>query len=178
MKVPTSVPNLRTGLSAVIAGLLVLIAGGEMTGKVHLGWERVPIQGLYHEGGHAYEATIGSPRWSSINGSSRAVILESGVPLGPGNTSHDDIRRAGGGRYSFWGGNIYLSASDYSDPRVNGRPYEAWGPGPYSTWLRVALLLALLAAGVAASHRTASLVIPKNVTPGSDTDSSWNPRRS
>ena len=125
MKLPASVPDLRTGLSAVIAGLLVVAAWGEMTGKVHLGWERVPIQGLNHEGGQAYGAMIGSPRWSSISGSSPAVVLESGVPLGPGNTSHDDIRRAGGGRYSFGEGKIYLSASDNSDPRVNGRPYEA-----------------------------------------------------
>ncbi len=146
MKSPAWGPALLRGLGPIIAGFLLLAAWAEMTGQLHLGWMRVPIQGIYDDGGHAYEGPLGSARWSSIDGPSRAVVLELGVPLGPGNSVHDDIRKGGGGRYSFWGDNIYLSASDNSDPRRNGRPYEAWGPGPYSTPLRVALFVLALAA--------------------------------
>ena len=91
----------------------------------------MPIRGIYDEHGKAYEAPMGTDRWSSIDGASRALVLEEGLPLGPGNAPHNDIRKLGGGRFSFWGDNVYLSASDNSDPRKNGRPYEAWGPGPY-----------------------------------------------
>jgi radical SAM protein with 4Fe4S-binding SPASM domain len=50
-------------------------------------------------------------------------LLEDGKPLGPGKSLHDEIRRQGGGRFSVWGEQLYMSASDNSDPRHNGRTY-------------------------------------------------------
>lgn len=55
---------------------------------------------------------------------SSARIFENGRLLGPGHTVHEDIRRNGGGRYSHWQESLYLSTSDGSDPRTNGRRYE------------------------------------------------------
>lgn len=52
------------------------------------------------------------------------MVLEDGVPLGPGNARHDDIRTRGGGRFSFWYDYVYFSSSDNTDPRTNGRRYE------------------------------------------------------
>ena len=146
MKGPARAPALLAGLSALIAFILLLAAWGELSGTSHLGWVRVPVQGVRHEGGHAYLAGLPSARWSSIDAPSRALVLEAGRPLGPGNAAHDDIRKHGGGRFSFWGDTLYLSASDNSDPAGNGRPYEAWGPGPHADELRALLFLLTLAA--------------------------------
>jgi hypothetical protein len=52
------------------------------------------------------------------------VLLEDGVPLPHPHCPHDEIRRLGRGRYSHWGGLVYLAASDNSDPRSNGRSYR------------------------------------------------------
>lgn len=54
---------------------------------------------------------------------SRAVLSEDGRPLGPPNAAHSEIRSQGGGAYSHWGTGLYLSSSDGSDPRENGRRY-------------------------------------------------------
>jgi len=56
------------------------------------------------------------------------VLSENGQPLGPAHVSHADIRREGRGRYSHWNQAIWFSASDNSDPRSNGRVYEARFP--------------------------------------------------
>jgi SAM-dependent methyltransferase len=48
---------------------------------------------------------------------------EDGMPLGPGHTIHERIAALGHGRYSHWGGTLFFSASDNSDPRRNGRRY-------------------------------------------------------
>lgn len=56
-------------------------------------------------------------------------LYEDGIPLGPAHTLHADIRAQGGGRFSHWGGSLYFSASDNSDPRVNGRRYAIGAPG-------------------------------------------------
>ena len=70
---------------------------------------------------------------------SRLTLHEDGRPLGPAQASHDRVRAAGGGAFSHWCGHLWFSTSDGSDPRTNGRRYEArapWTPGP--TWLYLA----------------------------------------
>src|SRR5262249_9402357 len=52
-------------------------------------------------------------------------LFENGVELGPPHIVHDRLRERGGGRFSFWAGTLYFSASDNTDPRVNGRGYTA-----------------------------------------------------
>ena len=56
---------------------------------------------------------------------SRLLLLENGTHLGPSHSDHDDIAARGGGAYSHWGTSIYVSTSDNSDPRTNGRRYQA-----------------------------------------------------
>ncbi len=51
------------------------------------------------------------------------TIEEDGIPLGPAESLHEDIRQLGGGRFSIWGGHAYFSASDGSDCNQNGRNY-------------------------------------------------------
>jgi hypothetical protein len=61
--------------------------------------------------------TMAAPRASD------AVLLEDGKPLGPPHSVHDDIRKLGAGRYSFWYRTLYFSTADNSDPRADGHAY-------------------------------------------------------
>jgi hypothetical protein len=134
------------GVALTSLGLLLALAAALVsTGQLRAGWQRLPIgEGLIHEIGFAYQAPLGTDRLTSHLHPSAAVILENGRELGPGNAQHGDIRTSGAGRFSFWGDWVYLSASDNSDPRVNGRVYVAYGPGPATPY--VAPLAGVLAA--------------------------------
>ena len=78
-----------------------------------------------HNNGFGYTARTKGLGLSSHKRPSTAVLLENGIPLpGPANAVHDEIRNLGNGRYSFWFGKVYFSASDNSDPRTNGRLYS------------------------------------------------------
>jgi hypothetical protein len=55
------------------------------------------------------------------------LLLEDGNILGTGHDRHVEIFTLGQGRYSFWKGLLYFSASDNSDPNTNGRRYEVAG---------------------------------------------------
>jgi hypothetical protein len=56
------------------------------------------------------------------------ILLEDGVPLRPGHSSHQTIRERGSGAFSHWQGGLYFSTSDNSDPATNGRSYVAVVP--------------------------------------------------
>ena len=55
-------------------------------------------------------------------------LFEDGVEIGPGRSTHADVRRFGAGRFSHWGNKIYFSSSDGSPPESNGRTYQALIP--------------------------------------------------
>jgi hypothetical protein len=99
-------------------------------GEIVLSWQRLPVRSVIHEGGFCYLANHGRIWMSSHKRPSPARILEDGVPLGPGNAVHEDIRKIGNGRFSFWYDCLYFSSSDNSDPRSNGRKYELLWPTP------------------------------------------------
>src|SRR5262249_24740104 len=46
------------------------------------------------------------------------------VPLGPAHTKPEDVAAFGQGRYVHWGGVLFFSASDNSDPNSNDRSYK------------------------------------------------------
>ncbi|ETZ21724.1 hypothetical protein N824_26170 [Pedobacter sp. V48] len=50
-------------------------------------------------------------------------VFEDGKELGPAHSSAADIRNIGKGRFCHWLTSVYISASDNSDPRTNGRKY-------------------------------------------------------
>jgi hypothetical protein len=52
-------------------------------------------------------------------------LMEDNRPLGPAHTLHDEIRTQGKGRYSHWRQDLWFSTSDNTDPRTNGRRYDA-----------------------------------------------------
>jgi hypothetical protein len=51
-------------------------------------------------------------------------LFENGCCLSDGHHAQRTIFGEGRGRYSFWGGYLYFSTSDGSDPNANGRVYE------------------------------------------------------
>lgn len=51
-------------------------------------------------------------------------LYEDGHELPYPHRPHGEIEQIGKGRYSHWGGNLYFSTSDNSDPRSNGRYYS------------------------------------------------------
>jgi SAM-dependent methyltransferase len=55
---------------------------------------------------------------------SRLMLYEDGKPLGLAHSSHEDIRSYGLGRFCHWGGELYFSASDSTNPNINGRKYS------------------------------------------------------
>lgn len=75
------------------------------------------------DGGHAFVAEL-PPLPSDLDSVSLLELSEDGVPLPMPRALHEDIRDLGQGRYSHWGGSLYLSTSDNSDPRMNGRTYS------------------------------------------------------
>lgn len=58
-------------------------------------------------------------------------VYEDGVPLGPAQALHADVRSLGNGRYSHWlfdgAPMVMFSTSDNSNPNENGRRYEFRG---------------------------------------------------
>lgn len=81
-------------------------------------------------GGHAYTVRLPFTIRSDRDGVSPLVVLEDGRPLPHAHALHDAIRTEGNGRYSHWDDVLYLSASDGSDIRSNGREYSVSAPLP------------------------------------------------
>ena len=95
--------------------------------------ENTIIQGVLdlsnskHDGGYALlikRAISKTPGDNSEQPQESSIrLFEDGVEIGPAHSTHQDIRSGGKGRFSHWGSDIYLSASDNTDPRTNGRRY-------------------------------------------------------
>ena len=84
------------------------------------------LERFKRERGNCWYARLpdGFPMGDSLTDSeSSTLVLEDTRALGPGHSTHDDIRVKGRGLYSHWGPWLYLSTSDNSDPNTNGRAY-------------------------------------------------------
>lgn len=96
----------------------------------------IPPDSIRHEQGNCYIASMdfGEEGDKFTGNKSMLVLYENGKPLGPPRSAHAQIRETGRGRYSHWTReSLYFSASDNTDPRTNGRTYEAASANPRST---------------------------------------------
>ncbi len=96
----------------------------------------IPKEDFRHEQGFCYIASMdfGEEGDKFNGGTSQLVVFEDGKRLGPPHSLHRDIREKGEGRYSHWTREaLYMSASDNTDPRANGRKYEVASTNPHST---------------------------------------------
>ena len=131
--------------AAVISGALTMVLSLASLG-VHLirigrwqfAWHEIAISQIVPEYGYAFQAPNDHPELSAHQRPSPAALLENGVPLGPSNAQHADIRSLGRGRFSIWNQYIYFSSSDLSDPRANGRRYTIRYP-PLDHWAAIVL---------------------------------------
>lgn len=121
---------------------LTLLAFGGLLAGLHAGEPRqtkrvpLPSAAFNHELGFCYIAGMdfGEDGDRESGNQSGLVVYEDGKPLGPAHALHADIRTQGQGRYSHWTRNgLYMSASDNSDPRTNGRKYEVASTNPDNT---------------------------------------------
>ena len=116
---------------------------------VPLSWSEQSITGWRPSSGHAFVAPLHT-MWMSrhVVGESPAQVLENDVPLACDNIPPPLVAERGGGRFMLADGNVYVSASDNSDPRTNGRRYAIRWPTPPPVRFEIALALcALLALG-------------------------------
>lgn len=124
---------------AVLFWVILTLIQVHGKGGIAVFWEKKAIVHFRHELGFAYQAPLGVDWMSSHDGPSPAMVFENGIPLGPANALHDDIRKIGHGRFSFWHDTLYLSTTDNSDPRSNNRNYEVYWPKPIPRFVRRAI---------------------------------------
>jgi hypothetical protein len=132
---------LNRGLAALstlaVSGYLILVGGWLVAtrrigppgfGRILLARLRrgyaARLDGMRHQSGHCFVASVPGHLLSDRESTSRLRLYEDGRQLGPGHSTHEEIRRLGGGRFSHWGTDLLFSSSDNSDPSRNGRRYE------------------------------------------------------
>lgn len=81
-----------------------------------------------HRGGYSWIADL-PPHWADGDDvrnpqRSRLMLFEDDIPVGFSHQTHADIEAHGGGRYSHWKDTLIFSATDNSDPNLNGRRYS------------------------------------------------------
>ena len=78
-----------------------------------------------NQGGYVAEMSELKDRANGPNNpaASSLIVYEDGKPMGPPHAPFDEIRKIGKGRYNHWENVVFFTASDNTDPRVNGRRY-------------------------------------------------------
>jgi len=103
--------------------------------------KKVELITINANSGYAYHVHLEHSMWAENYGNLKARVLENNEEIGPRISYHDNIRKHGSGRFSFWDKALFFSSSDNTDPRTNGRTYYAIGPAPFPTTVYFALFL-------------------------------------
>ena len=116
-----------------------------MPGNACAAWDGADLAPPFQsQGARGYLAAMSNYEDMSDNGAnprrSPAFLCEDGAVIGPAHSLHDDIRGKGEGRFSLWGGALYFSSRDNSDPNSNGRHYRVLIP---PMWYRICLVVTL-----------------------------------
>ena len=82
------------------------------------GW-RIPIPPITEFPFQVLSDSNDAPSRSSLK------LYENDAELGPAHSVHSDVSNLGRGAFSHWGGWLYFSSSDNSDPRANRINYSA-----------------------------------------------------
>jgi len=108
-------------------------------------WQTVPLAGFAPHEGAAYVAPLDTSRFPQSD-NPPDILMENGVPSAfPPTLGWGIVATDGLGRYHVSQGAIYLSATDNSDPRSNGRTYQVRRPWPVSRLLFIGAWLVALA---------------------------------
>jgi hypothetical protein len=131
-------------IAAVAIANVVLISSALGTFRVE---RKLESSNFSHESGYCYLYTVSllTPSDTTESAASALRLLEDGQLLEQSHAQHEAIRRTGQGRFSHWADNIYMSSSDNSDPRTNGRVYKLVYPlRPPSSFVGIFILLTTL----------------------------------
>jgi SAM-dependent methyltransferase len=79
---------------------------------------------FFPNGGYAFTAALPTQARQLLQAGAIVIVLENGMPLGPGNVQHVIIRNSGRGMFSLSADRIYFSASDNTDCNENNRGYS------------------------------------------------------
>ena len=162
MKQPTLLITLIVGLVALAAGLWVSLVGVNVD-------RDIPAATMAHETGLAFLAPVpGIRRWAGHGDSldskstSNLRLFDDNRELGPPHSMHADIRAMGHGMFSHWSNSIYLSSSDGTDPKSNGRTYHVrYSAYPASGAPKLLTLIALIVGALLSAGSVALLVIKR-----------------
>jgi hypothetical protein len=130
--------SLKPARKLFVLGSVIVVLAGIMvnlhsTAIYPLSWERrlLPSDAAVYVEGYSYKIDLGID-WMDRRSlrSSPAILYEDGTPLRHPNNSLFNIKQRGKGRVSVEDGFLYLSASDNSNPKENGRTYEIYWPTP------------------------------------------------
>ena len=129
-------------LLAVLPALLVSL---QATYVLPMLWQTIPLSGFQPGEGTSYTAPLDTVRFPHSDNPPE-ILLEDGRPSPfPPSPGWGVVSTVGLGRYHVSSGLVYVSASDNSDPRSNGRRYEILRPTPVKRWMfAVAWLLTLV----------------------------------
>lgn len=117
-------------LLCLLPALLILLNNNSVLQLRH---ERRILSGISHESGFGYIVSI-DPGWVDWDDAfySDTIALENGKPLAFQDYYSVDVRNIGNGRYNILENRVFLSSSDNTDPRANGRVYEIDGTLKFS----------------------------------------------
>ena len=142
---------LRLGLAYLLIGVAPVVFGGRGVRETHV----IVPSSLTHVEGASYIAPVASSPFAPLLVAasddsnhvdrSTARLFENARELRPAHAEHAGIAAVGKGRFSHWTTVLYLSASDNSDPRTNGRVYRletmaALPPMLVVAWMATVLL--------------------------------------
>lgn len=128
-------------IALIIFGILVYLHSNAL---FPLSWQRarLEVESATFIDGYAYQVPLGvnwmnqkSMRQPPVN------VYEDGVLLKRPNAKIFAVKNLGKGRFFVQDGYLYISTSDNSDPKINGRNYEIEWPTPVRTRYQLALYL-------------------------------------
>jgi peptidoglycan/LPS O-acetylase OafA/YrhL len=91
----------------------------------------LPLEKMEFQETHVYASRL--PSWAALFSAPEDqksifrdhVLLENGKVIGPSGSIHDEIRKHGGGRWSYWGDTVYFSPSSLAqDVAVQDQDYR------------------------------------------------------
>jgi hypothetical protein len=126
-----AVPATAAGQPQVVAASVQAFAPGR---QCPTGSKSDLVRPFVHVEGYAFKAP--APGLAKIADTDRelyrspAVLCEDGIRMGPEHSFWSTIVKSGSGRFSHYEDTAVFSATDNSDPNVNGRHYMIVIPAP------------------------------------------------
>lgn len=128
-------------IALIIFGILVYLHSNAL---FPLAWQRshLKMENAVLLNRYAYQVPLGI-NWMSQKSIRQPPVnvYEEGIPLERPNAKIYAVKNLGRGRFFVQSGYLYISTSDNSDPRINGRSYEMVWPTPVRMRYQLAIYI-------------------------------------